>query len=217
MRKKAKKSRIIFVFLIIAILFGILVGNFMSKPIVCIDAGHGGNDVGAILESENRYEKDDTLNVALLVKEKLENQGVIVILTRNNDTYVSLEKRAQKANFLKADLFVSIHRNSAKSGDGVEIWIGSEKNEESEQLANNILQNLDKNKIQTNRGVKAGTIENSNKDYYVNKYTNMPSCLIELGFISNKTDNKLFDSNIDAYAESITNGILKSIEKTNKR
>lgn len=82
------------------------------KFVVVIDAGHGGNDVGA---SENGYhEKDINLAVALqlgeLIKKKLKDTEVVY--TRDGDYFISLQKRADIANAAKADLFISIHTNS---------------------------------------------------------------------------------------------------------
>ena len=64
-----------------------------------------------------------------------------------------------------------------------------------------------------NRGIKYGTISGQDSDYYVLKNTDMPSCLIELGFISNVQDNKLLDDNINSYAKAIADGIVETIEK----
>lgn len=79
---------------------------------VVIDAGHGGKDTGAI--DNNVKEKDINLGVALklgeLIKKKLKNTNVV--FTRENDTYLTLQERADKANKSKGDLFISIHTNS---------------------------------------------------------------------------------------------------------
>lgn len=185
-----------------------------QKVIVCIDAGHGGKDAGSVSANNKRYEKDDNLQMALAVQKELEKHDIKVILTRENDTFVTLQKRCQIANFRRADLFVSIHRNSSESGNGVEIWVKTQENELDEKLANSILDELAKTKIQTNRGIKQGTSENEGNDYYVNKNTKMPSCLIELGFISNQKDNQLLDENRENYAKAIANGILQNIQPT---
>ena len=188
----------------------ILISKENSKARVCLDAGHGGEEVGAVLGK--RYEKDDTLKVTKLVEKKLKKKNVKVIMTRTKDKDVSLEERCIIANQKKADIFVSIHRNSATVGNGIEIWCGSLKEERDTKLADNILTNLTTAKIQQNRGIKYGSIGGENSDYYVLKNTNMPSCLIELGFISNEKDNQLLDDNLEEYAEAIAEGILKTIE-----
>lgn len=208
MRKQIKIIIIILSMVIIGLI--ILISKENSKARVCLDAGHGGEEVGAVLGK--RYEKDDTLKVTKLVEKKLKKKNVKVIMTRTKDKDVSLEERCIIANQKKADIFVSIHRNSATVGNGIEIWCGSLKEERDTKLADNILTNLTTAKIQQNRGIKYGSIGGENSDYYVLKNTNMPSCLIELGFISNEKDNQLLDDNLEEYAEAIAEGILKTIE-----
>lgn len=220
-KENKKMTAILIVFLIV----GGIVSSFLSglcyehwaktgrlpfwkpdKICVVIDPGHGGNDVGAV--NGGRYEKDDNLRLALKVKECLEEKGIDVILTRSDDTFISLENRCKIANSHSADLYVSLHRNSAKpDAQGVEIWIGSENSYRARSLAKYMLDGLSEAGISQNRGVRVGYISGENKDYYVNKNTDMPSCLVELGFITNNKDNELYDKNIDVYAQVIANAI----------
>lgn len=181
---------------------------FPYKVDVVIDPGHGGSDVGA--QYDGRNEKDDNLSLALLVAEKLEEDGVKVKLTRDDDTFISLEKRCKIANRRRAELFVSLHRNSAESGKGVEIWISSDAPEADATLAENILNALDTVGISKNRGVKAGYAQGDG-NYYVNSHTDMPSCLAEIGFITSETDNALLDENMDAYADAVAEAIKDSL------
>ena len=178
---------------------------------VIIDPGHGGTDIGA--EYDGRYEKDDNLAVALLVNEKLQDMGVDSRLTRDEDKFISLEKRCKIANRKNAQAFVSLHRNSAENAEGVEIWISSNEPKADLALAESIMQALDGAGISQNRGVKAGYARGDGKDYYVNSHTDMPSCLVELGFMNSETDNELFDSKLDAYAEAIARAIAESVTK----
>ena len=191
---------------IIAIALAAAVLNDTAQ--VVIDAGHGGSDVGA--EYNGRYEKDDNLALALLVAENLKNKGVDVKLTRDDDSFISLAKRCKIANLKKALLFVSLHRNSANDASGVEIWVSSKKPEKDIQLAENILSALDEAGISQNRGVKSGYAR-ENGDYYINSHSNMPSCLVELGFINSEKDNELFDKNLNSYAEAIAETIILSL------
>lgn len=204
--KKVVKFLAIFAIIVISV----IIIKKDDELIVCIDAGHGGTDVGAV--NENRYEKDDTLKVAKLVEKYLEEQGIKTVMTRDNDTNVSLKQRCKFANKKEADLFVSIHRNSAEQGNGIEIWTNSKKQKDDLNLANAILKKLQDTEIQSDRGVKSGTAKGENTDYYVLKNTKMPSCLIELGFITDDKDNELFDENIEDYAEAIASGIIEYIE-----
>ena len=107
--------------------------------------GHGGEEVGAVLGK--RYEKNDTLEVAKLVEKNLKKKNIKVIMTRSRDKDVSLEERCKIANQKKAKVFVSIHRNSADAGNGVEIWCNSQKKAADTKLANSIMKYLEKTKI----------------------------------------------------------------------
>lgn len=181
-----------------------------QKVSVVIDAGHGGKDMGA--SHNGRNEKDDNLLLAQKVAECLEEKGIDYAVTRTLDVYLSLESRCRFANIRSADLFVSLHRNSALSdANGVEIWIGSENSADERRLAQSILDGLEKVGISENRGVKSGYAGEGN-DYYVNKNTKMTSCLVELGFITSEDDNKLYDENIDAYAQAIADAIEKELK-----
>lgn len=196
---------------LIAVIVAIaVVASILGKPVqVVIDPGHGGKDVGA--EYNGRYEKDDNLALALLVNEMLREMGIESAMTRNKDKQISLENRCKIANFKKADLFVSLHRNSAEGAKGVEIWISSDEPETDSKLADNILTALDKVGISQNRGVKSGYARGEG-NYYVNSHTEMPSCLVELGFINSETDNILYDENIGEYALAIAEAIAKTLD-----
>lgn len=92
---------------------------------VVIDAGHGGHDPGA--SSSYAIEERVVLSVALLLKDRLERQGLDVILTRDHDTFLSLQQRSAFAT-PDRNIFVSIHANSTASGQaqGIETWVFGE-------------------------------------------------------------------------------------------
>jgi N-acetylmuramoyl-L-alanine amidase len=91
---------------------------------VIVDAGHGGNDPGAIGPTRVR-EKDVTLAIARKLARRLKADGFEVVLTRDDDRYLALEERTAIANTRKGDLLVSIHANAnpRRSLDGVETWV----------------------------------------------------------------------------------------------
>ncbi|MBQ5812859.1 MAG: N-acetylmuramoyl-L-alanine amidase [Clostridia bacterium] len=181
---------------------------------VCLDAGHGGDDPGAVDPDVNRLEKDDCLAMILAVRDRLAASypEIEIILTRSDDTFIELADRCNIANKSRADLFISVHRNSAQSSaSGVEIWVPSGGPRADKQLAEGILHGLVSAGINEDRGIRSGTSGNPTSDYYVNRHTKMPSCLIELGFMTSDADNKLFDSNFDAYAQAIANGIAAAL------
>lgn len=103
------KTVIVFVFVSICTVFTVQAD---TKYTIVIDAGHGGKDAGAV--DNGVKEKDINLSVALqlgeMIKKKLKN--VKVVYTRDKDTYLTLQQRADKANKVKGDLFISIHVNS---------------------------------------------------------------------------------------------------------
>lgn len=177
---------------------------------VCIDPGHGGKDGGT--NSGSRLEKDDTLKLALQVASYFEEQNIKVVMTRSDDTYPDLSERCRIANNAKADYLVSIHRNSG-NGYGVETWISTSASKEEKDLADNIMSGLKDVGIQRDRGVKTGSQSNSTEDYIVNKNSNMPSCIIELGFINNSKDNQLYDNHLSDYAKAIGKAVLDTFSK----
>ncbi|MGN0595359.1 MAG: N-acetylmuramoyl-L-alanine amidase [Hominimerdicola sp.] len=182
-----------------------------NQFVVCIDAGHGDYDGGTTNQDETRIEKNDNLDIALEVQKNLEAQGVTVIMTRDDDSFLELEERCELANEQCADLFVSLHRNSY-DGDiyGIEVWVSNDEPEPDTILAENILAALEEVGISDNRGVEYGYIGNSSINYLVNAQTVMPSCLVEMGFITSPTDNALFDLHLEAYGEAIAEGIIKT-------
>lgn len=190
-----------------------------EKLLVCVDAGHGGEeDCGALSNDEKRFESNDDLNMALAVEKHLKKLGADVLMIRNEDKYVELYSRPETANDAGADIYVSLHRNSAETGQGVEVWVNYDAPDDDTLLAKNILDGLDEVGISQNRGVQygyQGYDPTAKVNYVVNEKSNMPSCLVELGFITDDEDNRLFDENLDAYAKSIAESIVKSAEELN--
>jgi N-acetylmuramoyl-L-alanine amidase len=110
-----------------------------TRPLVVIDAGHGGHDFGAV--REGYYEKQIVLALAQALRDRLVREGGIrVALTRSDDRFLILEERAEIARDLGADLFVSIHADSAgdiQATRGATVYTLSERasDAESELLA----------------------------------------------------------------------------------
>lgn len=181
--------------------------------IVVLDAGHGGQDSGAI--GFGIQEKDINLAITLEVGEILQKQGVNVEYTRTDDSYLTLTQRAEFANDLDAALFVSIHNNSVTNAQahGTETYYWAPINdidlfwqkEERSRLAENIQDQLVNTLGRTNRGVK------QNKEYTVLVKTKMPSALTEISFLSNAQENALLvtENYQTKAAQAIANGILE--------
>lgn len=185
-----------------------------DNKIVCIDAGHGGNDVGA--EYQGKYEKDYTLMIAKLVQQNLEKAGITVVMTRTTDVTLELSDRVRIAQESHAGILVSIHRNYYAGGNsvrGIEAWIHSSEPADSKTLANNILSELKTVSGATIRGLKKGTMADASTNYYINNHSACTSCILELGFITNSSDNELVTTKKSQCAEAIANGILNYIKQ----
>lgn len=184
---------------------------------ICIDPGHGGGDGGAVNQSNTRFEKDDNLRLALAVRDAFAKYPYIqTIMTRETDVFLGLQNRCDIANEANADFFISLHRNSAEEGNGVEIWIMSDAagdNSWDKLMAEYILDWLTDVGVSKRRGIQNGfrntTINTKNSNYYVNQYTNMPSCLIEMGFMTADIDNRYFDEKLNDYADAIAGAMVE--------
>lgn len=179
----------------------------LSGFVVCVDAGHGGNDGGSLNSDETRLEKNDTLALAEDLKSFLEQKGATVVMTRESDEYVSLEERCAIANNAGADYFVSIHRNTGENANGVEIWLARDADDTAKAYGNNIMTALESIGISRNRGVNIGSRTSTQSNYYVNGFTQMSSCIVELGFMTSDEDNQLYDTHRQEYAKAIADAI----------
>ena len=104
-------------------------GRGTDRPLVVIDAGHGGHDPGAPSVLEGKQEKDATLAIAKALRDSLLASGrVRVAMTRADDRFLVLGERREIARRLKADLFISIHADSAPNNDarGASVYTLSE-------------------------------------------------------------------------------------------
>lgn len=225
MKKKARKVNkqnyaaiisvvLVFVSFLIAVklLSNVVTEHFDDEIIVCLDAGHGGNDVGAVSSDGKRYEKNDNLTLTIKVRDELERMGIKTVLTRDTDTYVSLKDRCRTANKKRCDLFVSIHRNSSATGTGFEAWVAKKEKDNEKSIAKDMVSALSEVTGLENRGVKSGYRDRTANNYYVNANTNMPSILLECSFITSAEDNKVFDEKIDEMANEIAKVIYDAVQ-----
>lgn len=184
----------------------------IERAFIFIDPGHGGHDVGTQSISKPRYqEKFLNMVTANFVKGYLQQLGYRVVMTREEDKFVSLDKRAQMANEQKPALFVSIHYNSAPSADaqGIEVFYyqsldNKQRTAKSKRLAQCLLRSTLAQCQAKSRGVKVG-------NFAVIRETKMPAVLIEGGFVTNEAElQKLKDP---AYLKKIAWGIAKGIDE----
>jgi N-acetylmuramoyl-L-alanine amidase len=179
------------------------------RPLVVLDPGHGGYNVGAKGKKPSCEEKKLALLTAQLAKKYLEELGYRVVMTRSRDFFVPLERRVFVANHSHGELFISIHYNSCPSKEvqGIEIYYtDSQENKhrsiESKKLAQKILGRTVLRTGAPSRGVRAA-------NFYVIRETNIPAILIEGGYITNLQERKLLRSR--EHLEKIARGIAEGI------
>lgn len=186
------------------------------KNIVLLDAGHGGKDSGAL--GGGLKEKNINLSIIYTRIEKYfedKDSTVKAYWTRHDDTFINLYKRPTYSKKYQADLFVSLHMNSASSAaNGTEVYYSSANNKKdfsgiTSKLFAKKMQSTLVNTLGTkNRGVKQA-------GYVVTKYNTVPSILIELGFITGSSDRKKLRqaSFQKKAAKSIYNGICATFKQ----
>lgn len=173
---------------------------------VIIDAGHGGQEPGAVYEG--RQEKEDALQLAFDVGNALERRGISVSYTRVSDVYDSPYEKAAMANASDADIFLSIHRNAMPvpgTASGIENLV-YEDSGTAGALGRNIGETLAEAGW-TDLGVK------ERPGLVVLRNTKIPAVLVEVGFINNEKDNEFLDANMAATADAIADGVLKTFRE----
>ena len=172
---------------------------------VFIDAGHGGSDPGAV--GNGLKEKDIVLSIATKLGALLNGRGISIKYSRTTDTYLSLEERARLANAWGADLFVSIHANSATSSvRGTECYTHPTANTATKTLSGNVSRAIANKFGISNRGHKEA-------NFAVLRLSNMPSILVETAFISNSSDANLLNTRQADFSVTIANSILSYFSK----
>lgn len=190
----------------------------LSGKIILLDAGHGGPDGGA--SAGTTLEKDIALEITKKVRDYLQEQGALVIMTREKDEDLAdadtrgysrrkvedLKKRLKMINSTDIDLFVSLHLNAIPSAR----WSGAQTfyaphYKENARAAKFIQEELRRNLENTERRAKPIN------QVYILKKAKKPGVLVEVGFLSNPREKTLLkkDSYQEKVAASINNGILR--------
>jgi len=179
-----------------------------SLGTVVLDAGHGGRDPGTI-GCNGMFEKECVLAVALLVRQQLSNSNVKVIMTRRDDRFLSLERRAEIANQAGPDLFVSIHADSAPSraARGHTLYLAGGASAESKALAGCIDRRLTEKQI-SSRGVRQA-------NFRVLVQTTCPAVLVEIGYLSNYSEARRLATggHRQDVADAIADGIIDALRQ----
>ena len=191
----------------------------VSGKTIVVDAGHGVPDEGA--ESSNGTSEAETnLKIALKLQELLEQSGCTVILTRSDENAIydidsktlrqkkisDIHNRVKIGNESQADIFVSIHLNKIpqQQYDGWQTFYNA-KSEDGRKLAISIQDAIGKT-VQTENNRVAKSIDN----IYIIKHVEIPTTIVECGFLSNPEEEKklLENSYQDKLAWGIYNGII---------
>ncbi len=221
-----------------------------GRPLVVIDAGHGGHDPGAVSAETGQREKDITLAVAQAIKAELIRSGrVRVALTREDDRFLVLGERSEIAHAIKADLFISIHADSAQpssTANGATIYTLSEVASDREaqllaqrenradiingvnlgrqrgEVASILLDLAQRESMDASAGFanllkrEATGLIPFRPDFHrmagfvVLKAPDMPSILLEVGYVTNPDDLERLAS--DSGKINIARGIRRAVE-----
>ena len=190
----------------------------ISSYTVVLDAGHGGEDGGC--EGNGLVEKDLNLDITLRLASLLREQGVTVVLTRDNDILLydinsdyqgkkkaqDVRKRLEIAKSQENPLLVSIHMNyfAQTQYSGLQVWYS--KNDARSKILANLIQSNVKSELQPSN--KRVTKEATSSIFLLHNAT-FPAVLIECGFLSNPDEARaLADEN---YRQNLANSIFKSI------
>ncbi|RKD25136.1 hypothetical protein BEP19_04785 [Ammoniphilus oxalaticus] len=180
----------------------------MKKPIIMLDAGHGGRDPGAI--GHGIQEKDIVLDLTLRVGKLLSAMGADVRYTRTRDVFLLLSERAMAANQHKVDVFVSLHINSFHdpNSNGFESYIHDSINGGRTAAIQNVIHSK-VSAVYASVGVRDRGQKKANLQ--VLRQTVMPAVLLEYGFISNANEAALLKDSafIDRLVKATAEGIAE--------
>lgn len=177
---------------------------------VVIDPGHGGYDTGASYGGFE--EKDINLIISGKLKKYLEDSGITVFLTREDDSFLSLAERVEIGKSIKPNVFISVHNNAlytSRGIRGIETYYWSSQSQKlAYYLHKSILShvNIPDHYLRRAR-------------FYVIRYAPAAAVLVELGFLSNHDDRQLLTnaSVQDKYAKALSEAILKFLDVEPKK
>ncbi|MFV0138282.1 N-acetylmuramoyl-L-alanine amidase [Empedobacter falsenii] len=173
-----------------------------SKTFV-IDAGHEGHDIGS--KNSVITESEYSLELAQKIQKLAREKNIKVILTRTENDFLDLQSRVDKMNELNPDLIISLHLNNAMNKDmkGAEVFIKKDNTDENtEKIGTELAQLISFNSIE-NRGLKKA-------NFKILRESNVPTFLIELGFVSNEHDAETLQST--TYKNQLAEKIVQYLE-----
>ena len=182
-------------------IFLLAAATAFGRPIIVVDAGHGGHDRGG-MPGQRIAEKGYALDVALRLEDVLRRSGFHTVMTRRGDYFVTLDDRCAIANRYSNAVFVSIHFNGAPNPDasGIETYYYSGR--ESVALASAIHQRVVRATGSPSRWVRSRSL-------HVIRNTRMPAVLCELGFLTNRAESSRITS--ASYRQRLAEAIASAI------
>lgn len=179
----------------------------LYDKIIVLDAGHGGDDIG--IKADATGEKDITLNIALLLREKLAQSDIKVYFTRTGDETIPEENRVQLADELDADMLISIHANDSEdeSRYGIVTTCNSRyfiQDFNSVDLADILEQEV----VKATDGYALGIEEATDEDVLL-KEASIPAAMLKVGYLTNRQEEAKLDK--DDYQQKIADGIYNAI------
>lgn len=181
---------------------------------IVIDAGHGGPDPGSIGYKTKVYESEINLKISKMLQLKLEEAGINTVLTRSSSDALAegrgrafkkrdMEMRRDIIKESRPNMVISVHQNSFTNHSlhGAQVFY-DKTSEISKNIAESIQTEFQKNLDHANKSISPG-------DYYMLKCTTAPSVIVECGFLSNETEEKLLQTN--EYQQKIVDSIYLGI------
>jgi N-acetylmuramoyl-L-alanine amidase len=223
-------SSLLPIFVTLLLPFVTFAQNTQHAKTVVLDAGHGGRDPGA---TGYANEAQVNLSIAKKVRELLEAEGINVVMTREDDSYVELEQRVKFANS-ETSLFLSIHANIAPSPNvsGVATWVYNSNNtvivygsdfdvtfdsatdiqaehepdDTQETLELSLAQNLQTELVAATGAKDRGTRQG---EFYILQNARVPAIMLDVGFVSNPDEGAKLST--DAYQQTLAKAIAKTL------
>ena len=181
-----------------------------DEPVIVIDPGHGGEDPGKVGVNDI-LEKDINLQISMKVRDLLEEVGITVVMTREDDKVPDRKKedlgnRVELINKTRPTLALCIHQNSYTTPDifGAQVFYHT-KTEEAEDVATLVQESMRAIDPNNKREIK------ENDTYYMLKFTEVPTIIVECGFLTNPEEAAKLTT--EEYQEEIAFAICEGIVK----
>lgn len=174
----------------------------LAEATIVIDAGHGGKDPGAVAPDGSFTEADIALSTSIHLANRLKNSGANVIMTRSDDTFISLNDRVYYAHRAQADAFISVHYDAVEIPNSMSGTTTYYHSEAERELAESINHFLTQKGPLKNNGVRQA-------DFFVLRNNGQKSVLLELGYMNHDFDTSLI--NTDQYQQTISDAIYQGL------